>query len=179
MYQTRKFLAGLSLVFIPFWEPAQAEDAPPTPFVDQGACPFECCTYRGWTTTAPVDLFDKPNGRKTSQIPARTAVLGLTGEVISHPVRLRAHRDYEETSIKKGDVFWAIHYEGEGLWAVWHHGKRQSAQFFGDEINDPKVSPGNEISKDHSVWWVKIKTKDGRTGWAISEGNFDNQDACG
>ena len=26
--------------------------APPMPYIDQGACPFECCTYRDWVAEA-------------------------------------------------------------------------------------------------------------------------------
>ena len=158
---------------------ASAADLPPDPFVDHGACPFECCTYRGWTTVTAIDLFDKPNGRKIEKINSGLAVVGLTGDVVSHPIRLRATRSYQEAGISKGDVFYALHYSGEGYWAVWHNGKVRQAQFFGDEIKDAHAEPGAEIQKDRSIWWVKIKLKSGQTGWAVSSGNFDNQDACG
>jgi hypothetical protein len=151
---------------------------PPNLFVDHGACPFECCTYRDWTTNKPVELFDKPKGKRIGSIVSGTPVAGITGDVISHPVRLRATRDYEETSVKKGDVFYALHYSGEGFWAVWHKGKVQQAEFFGDELKKRGSDP-SEIFKDTSEWWVKVKMKDGKIGWAISDGNFDNQDACG
>jgi|WetSurMetagenome_2_1015567.scaffolds.fasta_scaffold416076_2 hypothetical protein len=158
---------------------ASAADLPPDPFVDHGACPFECCTYRNWTTTAPIDLFDRPNGRKIGKIQSGRSVVGLTGDVISHPIRLRAVRRYDDAAIRKGDIFYALHYKGEGYWAVWHNGKVRQAQFFGDEINDPRAQLGAEGQKDHSIWWVKIRTKAGLTGWAISYDNFANQDACG
>lgn len=126
-----------------------------------------------------VELFDKPNGRRIGTLNAGTAVVGVTGEVISRPIRLRAQRRYDEAGIEKGDIFYALHYSGEGYWAVWHNRKVRQAQFWGDEIHDKRASPGAEIQKDHSVWWVKLKMKDGNTGWAISSGNFNNQDACG
>ena len=155
-----------------------ASNTPSNPFVDHGACPFECCTYGDWTTNTRVTLFDKPSGSKIGTIMSGSPVVGITGEVISHPISLQAVRNYAEGSIKRGDVFYALHYSGEGYWTVWHKGKTQRIQFYGDELpsSDPRAS---EISKDRSIWWVKVKAPDGRIGWTISDGNFDKQDACG
>jgi hypothetical protein len=33
-----------------------------------------------------------------------------------------------------------------------------------------------DSAKRQSKWWVKIRTASGLIAWAISKGNFDNQD---
>ncbi len=43
---------------------AQPPAAPPVPYVDEGACPFECCTYRDWIAEAPFQAvaYWRPDG---------------------------------------------------------------------------------------------------------------------
>ena len=59
------------------------KDAPPAVYVDEGACPFECCTYREWTVRKSVTVFDRPNGRETAHLSKGERLKALTGEVIS------------------------------------------------------------------------------------------------
>ena len=102
---------------------APAATAPPREFIDRGACPFECCVYRDWTTTREVTLVDKPRGSHVvTTIPAGRTIGGVTGQVISKPIRWVAVRDLEE-GIHKGDIYYVLHYSGEGFWAVWHKGR--------------------------------------------------------
>ena len=78
--------------------------APPHVFVDVGACPFECCTYRQWTTKKSTSLFDRPRGRQVvATLSEGDVVQGMTGEVISTPIAVKADRDIAETPIKAGD----------------------------------------------------------------------------
>ena len=148
---------------------AAAGAAPPNPFVDKGACPFECCTFRDWRTNRAVTLLDKPNGtRKITIVAAGTVVRGVTGQVFSAPILLTAAHDYPESPIKTGDVFYALHNAGEGYWAVWFRGKVYSVEF------GPK-----ETTNDTSKWWVNIRTRHGKTGWVLDREQFDLQDSCG
>src|SRR6266571_6504760 len=58
---------------------------PPTHYVDYGACPFECCTYRRWSVIANTVLYKQ---RSTSsgvafRVNKGDHVIGLTGVVIT------------------------------------------------------------------------------------------------
>jgi hypothetical protein len=73
-----------------------AEDQkPPAVYIDKGACPFECCTYREWVARTDVKLLDVPNGKAVvGQIKKGEKVLALTGEVRSIPLAVVASKDY-------------------------------------------------------------------------------------
>ncbi|MBV9046071.1 MAG: SH3 domain-containing protein, partial [Alphaproteobacteria bacterium] len=144
------------------------------PYIDRGACPFECCTYRVWTTNLPVSLLDKPAGKTVvAKVPTKTGVTGVTGEVHSTPLRVVASHAFEGTPIKKGDVLFALHYAGEGFFTVWFKGKTYDVDFSeGAESSLP-------LDKTNQSWWVQIRTKDGKTGWVLDKNQFDNQDSCG
>jgi hypothetical protein len=147
---------------------------PPSPYVDQGACPFECCTYRDWTTRKSVTLLDKPNGKiKVGAIAAGVTVRGITGEVHSRPLRMRAAHAYEGSPINSGDTFYALHSVGEGYWAVWFKNKVYSVNFYSG-ADDEAANLADDF-----VWWVKIRTRAGKTGWVLDTGLFGNQDSCG
>lgn len=151
--------------------PAAVSATPPNPYVDKGVCPFECCTYRDWTTKTPVTLLDRPNGSATvTTVAAKTVVRGLTGDVHSTPLRIVASHSYPESPIAKGDVFYALHYSGEGSWAVWYNGK-----VVGVELDDADA----DEKKVNAKWWAKIKTKEGKIGWVEVRSQFGNQDDCG
>lgn len=143
------------------------EQAPPSPFIDKGACPFECCTYREWTANQEISLLDQPNGKKVvAQLHKGEKVQGVTGEVHSIPLRTTAKRDDLQNGIRTGDVIYLLHPVGEGFWKAWHNGKLIET----DDV--PEKGP-------RYTWWVQIKTAAGIVGWAVSRRNFDNQDACG
>ena len=141
---------------------------PPNVYIDKGACPFECCTYREWVARTDVALLDGPNGKKVvGQVKKGERVLALTGEVHCVPLRVIAQHDYPEAGIKTGDAVYILHYEGEGYCKVWHDGKVV-------DLEDP-----SEGAKPKTTWWVKLKTRSGAIGWAVEHHNFENQDACG
>jgi hypothetical protein len=145
------------------------EQAPPSPYIDKGACPFECCTYREWTAKEAIDLVDQPNGKRVvGQLHKGEKVQGVTGEVHSIPLRVVALNDDPDAKVKAGDVIYVLHYLGEGAWQVWHKGELVVIENFSDKGPFPRAT-----------WWVQIKTASGVVGWAISHGNFSNQDSCG
>jgi hypothetical protein len=126
MKRWQRIAAGVALLFAACLS-ASARGAvvekPPSPFVDAGACPFECCTYRQWTARDAVQLVDTPNGtRQVGTLRKGEAVQGLTGQVISTPVEAQAERDVPATPIKASDTYYVLHYRGEGFWAVWFRG---------------------------------------------------------
>src|SRR5437868_5534785 len=59
---------------------AWAADRPPSPFIDRGACPFECCLYRQWRALRPVVVVDRPRGnRAVGRLREGEWVSALTG----------------------------------------------------------------------------------------------------
>ncbi len=153
------------LVFVLLAAAAAAQSAPPSPFVAKGACPFECCTYREWTALKAITVYDAPNGKAVGALKPGEAVTAVTGEIHSIPVRATAAEDHPEAGIKKGEVFYVLHYIGEGVWSVWRDGRVTQLEIYSGP--PPKT-----------VWWVKVRTRSGLAGWAISDRNFGNQDAC-
>lgn len=148
------------------------------PYKDVGACPFECCTYRDWFARKPMAVFKTMNSGSPIAFKLKKGekVRGITGVVITSVAgKVKALKDQPfdnlKIKIKKGDILSILTYEGEGFYLYWFKGK-----FF-------QESTGNELvktlSEPKSVWWVKIKNRKGQIGWAISDGNFDNQDQCG
>ena len=141
---------------------------PPSPYIDKGACPFECCVYRDWVALAPVTLYDRPNGERiVGRLRKGEEVQALTGEVHSVPLRVRAGHDFFGSGVKFGDTMYIIHYDGEGTWLAWHNGKPIEIEAY----SDPGPYP-------EETWWVEVRTRTGAVGWTISKGNFGGQDGC-
>lgn len=175
---------SLILVFLLFAADAFAQNAPNLPFIDRGACPFECCTYRTWTARKNTVL--RKEMRAASPVAFRIksgeSVEGLTGVVVTSKAGIvEALRDTKvdaqdvnnfTLNIKRGGRLYLLTYLGEGVYKIWYRGKIYQANISGDE--DFKT-----VSEPESVWWVKIKNKKGRVGWTNLSGNFDNQDSCG
>jgi hypothetical protein len=161
------FFAGFVVCFSVYASHSE-EGAPPNPFIDIGACPFECCEYKNWTAADKVRLLDKPDGGQiVGYLDKGEIVEGVTGYVISNPVATKADRDIPETKIKIGDVFYVLHYDSIGYWKVWFQGEITF-------VHESVVPIPMVVSK----WWVKIKKYNGLEGWILSGKNFLHQDAC-
>jgi hypothetical protein len=137
---------------------ASGKDVPPKRYEDIGACPFECCSYRDWTVRESVQLLDRPNGQHVvGSLRKGEVVHGMTGEIISEPISVKANRDVPETHIKVGDTFYVLHYDGEGYWKVWFHGATELIRQSVINVPHPKAE-----------WWVKVKSASGVVGWTVS-----------
>ncbi len=173
------------LMLLPLAFAPQAK--PPAVYVDKGACPFECCTYRQWTTdktTVAYATSDK-NSKVIGKFVAGKKVVAITGEVRTVPgkyVIIRAHGRY-----KPGDVLWVYTPLGEGHYKVWFKGRMYDEEL--DYVSGPfeQTFPRCEDAKDcwgkleteiKSDWWVKIRSGS-FVGWTNEPDNFGNKDACG
>lgn len=146
---------------------AVAANRPPNPYIDRGACPFECCLYREWLASKPLSLVDSPEGRRVvARLREGERVTAITGETRSVPLPMRSPVNIPEAGIHRGNQIFVLHYKGEGIWAVWFGGKLADA-----EMGNLKTVPKTE-------WWAKIRTAQGAVGWVRAEGNFQNQDGC-
>ena len=95
-----------------------SQTKPPAIYLDKGACPFECCTYRRWTTRKTTIAYAQPNKRSNQigKFEAGSRVVALTGEVRTIPSRFivqKAHGNYQP-----GDVLWVYTPLGEGFYKV-------------------------------------------------------------
>jgi len=165
---------------------ASGADSPPAWYIDKGACPFECCTYRAWTAKADTVLYAKPNknAKVVGRLKAGATVDAVTGEVHSSPVAFVVkvpHAGY-----KPGDVLWVYTYLGEGRFKVWRDGAmREEDLGFSPYGGSPgshcedRVQCWGEL-KNHleSTWWVNVRSKEGREGWSNEPAHFGNKDAC-
>lgn len=140
---------------------------PPSPYIDVGACPFECCTYRDWRTEREVALYDRPEGKKIATLGKAEWVKALNGETHSIPLRVVATREIAEAGVRPGDTFYVLRYEGEFYWKIWYKGRTFDAE--SGDSRSPKTT-----------WWARVRRKDGSVGWVIASGGaFSNQDQCG
>jgi len=166
---------------------AFAQEKPVLPFEDNGACPFECCTYRHWTATKPTLLYQswKRSGRKViGSVRKGKRVLAATGVVVTYrPSRFRAMQTDPHLELRIGDEFPVYSYRGEGNFDFWNKGK-----FYEDGIYTKskcgeattEFAPSFCIVNSGEIeWWAQVKTTSGKTGWVwMDKAEFDHVDAC-
>jgi hypothetical protein len=165
-----------------------SQSKPPALYVDKGACPFECCTYRKWKTVKTTVAYagsDK-RSRHVGKFKAGSDVVGLTGEVRTVPGRfviLKAHGQY-----KPGDVLWVYTPLGEGFYKVWFKGRMYDEGLeymsgpYERSVPSCEETPGcwGKLERELQVeWWVKIRSAGGWVGWTDQADNFNDKDACG
>ena len=158
-------------------KPQQHPTTAAQPFEDPGACPFECCTYRKWLAEKDVVVLGerRVDGPEAFRVRKGEWVTALTGVVITtrpgvatvtRPVSLAG------AQAKVGDAVELLTYAGEGAFTLRYRGKVIKPNL--DYMNSLRVLSGPE-----SVWWVKLRNAEGRTGWSNDPQAFGNKDACG
>lgn len=168
-------------------------EQPAAPLRVEGACPFECCTYGTWTTTAPTPLYAQPGD--TTATPAFTVEAGTeldvpTGHVLItrlEPVALRDSAllflDHETMiTAAPGDSVVLLDYVGEGTYRVWYDGETYQADGAAvlppsDEPTATHIDPG---AADRQ-WWARAEAPDGQGGWLWMDRTppVEGADACG
>jgi hypothetical protein len=177
------FISG-SLLFA---QPVFAQSKPPALYIDKGACPFECCTYRRWRTEKTTVAYTQPNKRskRAGTFKAGTRVVGLTGEVRTKPGTFTVTKSHG--TFKPGDVLWVYTPLGEGFYKVWFNGKmrEEEIEFVSGPFEQslPKCAESaacwGRLDKPLQVeWWVKVRSREGWIGWTDQAENFSNIDSC-
>jgi hypothetical protein len=109
-------------------------------------------------------------------------VTGLTGvHITKKPDTIRVLVDIPELSLKRGDTVFRYMYRGEGVADIWANGKWMketdcsfiSEKEMGGCLRDCSAKVIEDGDKE---WWVKVRTKSGKVGWAKAENNFDGMD---
>ncbi|HVF46753.1 MAG TPA: hypothetical protein VNA17_04235 [Pyrinomonadaceae bacterium] len=173
-----KIIFGITLSLVLLASITSAQNSrPPIPYIDRGACPFECCTYRDWTVDKPTTV--RSAMRDGSPIAFRlrkgARVKGMTGVVItSQPGEVRVLKQTKIGSVtaRPGNIIYLLTYEGEGFHKVWFRGRVSS-----EETYDTSVF--RSVREPKAVWWVKVRNSRGKVGWSREPENFGNKDQCG
>jgi len=169
--------------------------AAPQSYIDKGACPFECCSYRQWSVLADTVLYDHANGaRPIAKLAKGQSVTAVTGEVHLVPTPMKVV--FAHGRFHVGDQAYLLTNEGEGVMKVWMDGtiSEEDVWFVGDsKWQDWGDTDGKRMTCAHpskqcwgriadlpdAEWWILIKTPDGELGWTKDHTHFGNQDACG
>jgi len=150
---------------------------PRMPYVDKGACPFECCTYQEWTVDKPTVITSamRDGSPVAFRLKKGEKVTGVTGTVIttrSGIVRVLKNMTLGNVRLKRGDNLFLLTYLGEGFSKIWYKGR-----IFDGDPNDQELF--KDIRKPIDIWWVKVKNRRGQTGWSRQSDNFGNKNKCG
>ena len=166
-------------------------DRPSDSYVAEGACPFECCSYRKWSVLEDTPLVAMPGSRERVALARKdTHVQGLTGEVHVVPVPVGVvypEPAYSPTaSIPKGAIVFLLDHLGEGIGRVWYKGQVHEMSTSG-EVQEHCPHPGDGCWGEalnagalmrEADWWVKVRLEDGSEGWT-RDIHFGDIDACG
>ncbi|XOF32868.1 MAG: hypothetical protein ACL93V_12720 [Candidatus Electrothrix sp. YB6] len=154
-------------------------DKLPIPYYDYDACPFEGCVYRGWTVMENTRVRKEKdiNSNVSFYVRKGETVTALTGVVVtlkpSKILVLNTYKIDQEITVKKGDILYEYTYLGEGFSKIWFKGKMYHD---GIPINPTDF---DILKKGESVWWIKIRNKEGKEGWTKEAEHFGNKDLFG
>ena len=186
------FWPAAAALIMGFWRPAFAA---PKMYIDKGACPFECCTYRRWSVLADTVLYNRPKGTQPIATMSKGQwVTAITGEVHVVPAPMKIV--FEHGRFHVGDQTYLLSNEGEGVMKVWMNGvvSEQDVWFVSDsKWQDWGDADGKRLTCGHprkecwgrierppdADWWILMKTPSGKLGWTKESAHFGNKDACG
>ena len=173
---------------LPVGAVAAEGDLHPSQFVDDGACPFECCTYREWRVERETVLHAAPqvDSRFVGRLKPEETVDALTGQVVTTPARFIVKRDHDR--FRRDDSFWVYTYLGEGYFKIWRDGSMQEEQLDfspyggtgGDRCQESERVCWGQLDRPLKMtWWIKLRDRRGIEGWSSEQENFSGADACG
>jgi len=187
-----RFISAAALAVVAAACGRTAERAgPPIPFDEDGACPFQCCTYREWSVDWDTDLHTdrRDDSPVAFHAPLGDTVLALTGVVTTTKVgRATATRDVmvgaKRLPVPAGQPIYLMRNIGGGDWKIWVNGVTDEQY-----IPSQGYCTGDKQSSDECaltvteqpeiVWWARVRDMRGREGWTREVDHFGNIDACG
>ena len=163
---------------------------PVAPLRIDGACPFECCTYGAWTTTAETTVYEEPDpGSAQWTLPAGTPLEAESGFVVLTEIGVAIVRDtvrmYTESGGERlaavGDTLFILDNVGEGFRRVWHEGTILQTDAVSGFVPGEGVLPADVLVEPRQEWWTRVRTPNGRTGWLWMDRTprMEGADACG
>jgi hypothetical protein len=173
--------------------------------VADSACPFECCTYRGWKAPVPLPRLDAPiDGAPIDTIAPDESFEALTGTVFITGIQLVIVVDSLDefgaarsavadpgaragwtAEFLPGDTLLTLNYIGEGIYRVWDGTDTREVQQFWWAADAEDAAPdwarhGQATGTYESVWWIRSRRTDGVEGWFRAPDRYiPGSDACG
>lgn len=188
--------------------PLAAQRPPRTPFVERGACPFECCQLGQWTARDTLPVYARqqaPDTRVFMLQPGQGFVadsadfhtLALGVILVRRPLSLSDYLADEEqhprpapaesarrTALRRplapGDTIYIVGEVSEVGERVWARGVEATVESFWSEPEFERPdAPAVLIRPIEHEWWVHIDAG-GRLGWIQAwNRNIEGTDACG
>lgn len=164
---------------------------PPLPYDEDGACPFQCCTYRTWTVDWDTDLRSDRHDEAPVAFHAalQDTVQALTGVVTTTKAgRASASRQVtigaKRLVVPAGETIYLLRNVGGGDWKIWFNGvvDQQYIPNQGYCTGETRSSDECAITvaeQPETVWWAKVRSARGQEGWTREIDHFGNIDACG
>ena len=166
-------------------------DGPPIPYDDDGACPFQCCTYREWTVDWDTVLHGdrKDDSPATIRVALNDTVLALTGVVTTTKIgRATAKRQVpvgaKHLVVPAGGTIYLLRNVGGGDWKIWVNGVIDQQYIpnqgycSGAQLNSDECAL-SVTEQPEIVWWAKVRNSRGEEGWTREIDHFGNIDSCG
>ena len=155
--------------------------------IKYNACPFEGCHFGKWLVTRPSTIFTSwKEGRKPWVAVAKgDIVTGLTGVHLTYePDRIEVLQPIPELNLKPGDIILRYMYHGEGAADISVNGQfieEYDLSFVTekDGLGCQRGCAARVVSEGRKEWWVRLKTAEGKIGWAKVEDQFNCMDSLG
>ena len=148
-------------------------------YIVEGACPFECCTYREWGVENDTQLYEEKQikSKEVIVVESGSTVQALTGDVHVRPLKFIVSMDHKNH--RAGETIWLLNYLGEGIYRAWKNGEFISMELPFSPYGGMKPLEWGKIEGEYQMdWWVKLETKNGFVGWTNQVNNFSNLDSC-
>ena len=178
-----RFFLAIAVTLLPSL--TACANSPPLRYIDQGACPFECCAYRTWSAEVDTLLYARPdtNSNVVGRLKRGTVVEAITGEVHPNPGRFVINKPHGR--YKPGDVLWVLTYLGEGHFKVWRNRTIEEGDLgfrpYGGSMGRPLRKQGAMLGRAEKElrfsWWVQLRSEEGWGGWSNQPEHFGNKDA--
>ncbi len=189
----KKLLAIFSLFLCVSWSgPATA--GPVLPYIDQGACPFECCVYGIWSATERASAYQGPaaGGPVLFNIEPGVEVEAIDGFVVTQKAgsarvtkktqlacQSGAGKELDQPVLQPGSLVEILHYLGEGCFLVWQDGRPCVSGFMDSSGEHSPFSDFQLLLLPETEWWVRIRNHKGQAGWLLNPVGFAGSDGCG
>jgi hypothetical protein len=175
-------IIGIRLLAVSTSRTASAQPAhgPREPYVDRGACPFECCQYGPWVAHVAVPVYAEEGEARRPQFRVQPGdsiraergdvILRRVGRVVvRQPIPRWARTDSLLARVRVGDTVFVLSPIGEGWYRLWYRGRIGESPGFWDTDNLEGGQPafGRLVVAPQVEWWAHIRTRSGRSGWII------------